>query len=181
MSDDDATACGGCMQVTSGRCWRHGGVTIFRGETRIPVPPEAVDELAQLRAAFSEARRERDEARDELAQMVSLDQQAVADFMKAKGECDALAARLHIAQEALENIRDDERCHRDHATTAHVALSAIACGDTHDPGDGPLTCVLPRGHAGRHTDGGDEWSDAEPPGETTGPGDLNDEDYDDER
>lgn len=32
------------------------------------------------------------------------------------------------------------------------------CGDKHDPGDGVTTCIRDPGHKGRHTDGGDAWS-----------------------
>jgi hypothetical protein len=39
-----------------------------------------------------------------------------------------------------------------------AALIGVPCGDTFDPGDGAVKCVLIRGHSGRHTDGGDEWS-----------------------
>lgn len=33
-----------------------------------------------------------------------------------------------------------------------------ACGDAFDPGDGIVECTEPKGHAGKHTDGGDVWS-----------------------
>lgn len=37
----------------------------------------------------------------------------------------------------------------------------VVCGDVLEPSDGAIpavTCTLMRGHDGRHTDGGDEWS-----------------------
>jgi hypothetical protein len=44
------------------------------------------------------------------------------------------------------------------AAEAESMIIGLPCGDVHDAGDGPVSCTLIRGHEGRHTDGGDEWS-----------------------
>lgn len=41
---------------------------------------------------------------------------------------------------------------------ARNLVIGVPCGSKHDPGDGETTCTLPRDHEGRHTDGGDAWS-----------------------